>query len=169
MSAPFILTLIASILISIVCSKTSRSIQEITTVHLVPHSHDDVGWLQTVDGYYFKTLTEEGKHNAVSRDGGVHFIITSVIDALLDNPERTFVWSEMKFLAMWWKLQSEKKKDQVRGLVRNGQLEFVNGGWSMHDEACPSYSEMIQNMIQGHAFVAEEFGQDIARKIKIGW
>lgn len=22
-------------------------------VHLIPHSHDDVGWLQTVDQYYY--------------------------------------------------------------------------------------------------------------------
>ena len=47
-------------------------------------------------------------------------------------------------------------------LVKKGQLEIVNGGWSMHDEACPTYSEMIANMVKGHAFIAREFGEDIA-------
>ena len=39
----------------------------------------------------------------------------------------------------------------MRGLVRNGQLEIINAGWSMHDEACPIYEDMIDNMMKGSA------------------
>src|SRR4051812_3117889 len=42
---------------------------------------------------------------------------------------------EQAFFQMWWARQPESIRDQVRGLVKNGQLEFINGGWCMHDEA----------------------------------
>ena len=45
----------------------------------------------------------------------------------------------MKFFTMWWNEQTEKMKDQVRVLVKEGRLEMLNAGWSMHDEACPHY------------------------------
>ena len=41
----------------------------------------------------------------------------------------------------------------------------MNGGWSMHDEACPIYDDMINNMQMGHDFILKEFGV----KPKIGW
>lgn len=56
-------------------------------------------------------------------------------------------------------------KTAVRGLVRDGRLEIVNGGWSMHDEACAHYEDMINNMMIGHEFLLREFGV----KPRIGW
>ena len=45
----------------------------------------------------------------------------------------------------------------VRGLVQSGQLQFINGGWSMHDEACTHYVSMIENTAFGHRFLKDEF------------
>jgi hypothetical protein len=57
-------------------------------------------------------------------------------------------------------------KEIVRGLVRDGRLEFVNGGWSMHDEANAHYDDQINNMMQGHAFLFKEFN---GYRPRIGW
>jgi alpha-mannosidase len=50
-------------------------------------------------------------------------------------------------------------------MVTEGRLEILNAGWSMHDEACPHYEDMITNMWQGHDFVMSEFGV----RPRIGW
>jgi alpha-mannosidase len=56
-------------------------------------------------------------------------------------------------------------KTAVRGLVREGRLEFVNAGYSMHDEACTHYEDQINNMIVGHDFLMREFGV----RPRVGW
>lgn len=42
---------------------------------------------------------------------------------------------------------------------------MISGGWSMHDEACPIYEDIIDNMKIGHEFILKEFGE----KPRIGW
>eukprot|EP01135_Chromosphaera_perkinsii_P006716 Nk52_evm3s564 gene=Nk52_evmTU3s564 len=56
-------------------------------------------------------------------------------------------------------------QESVRGLVREGRLEFINGGMSMNDEACVHYRDAITNMEEGFEFLAREFGI----RPRVGW
>eukprot|EP00048_Salpingoeca_helianthica_P001784 m.51619 g.51619 ORF g.51619 m.51619 type:complete len:1134 (-) comp11716_c0_seq2:511-3912(-) len=113
------------------------------TIHVIPHTHDDVGWLDTVDGYYLNQ---------------VQWILDTAIQCLLDNPERKFTYVELAYFYRWWQTQPETTKEAVRGLVKRGQLEFNLGGWCMNDEANPIYWQEIDQMTLGAQFLLREFG-----------
>jgi lysosomal alpha-mannosidase len=72
-----------------------------TTIHIVPHSHCDLGWQNTIDGYFYKSEVS-GAEGFTEKMGSVKMIITNVVNALLQNPERKFAWAEMKYFKMWW-------------------------------------------------------------------
>lgn len=46
-------------------------------------------------------------------------------------------------------------------------MEFINGGWSMNDEATANYQAIIDQLTLGHKWLMETFGQ--CAKPKIGW
>ena len=50
---------------------------------------------------------------------------------------------------------------------RAGQLEFINGGWCMSDEAAPFYVDMVDQQTLGHQFLLQQFGTDAIPKT--GW
>ena len=79
----------------------------------------------------------------------VEMILDTTIAELLTDPNKKFTYVEMKFFTMWWNEQTPELQNQVKQLVREGRLEFVNGGWSMHDEACTHYEDMLDNMMKG--------------------
>jgi hypothetical protein len=91
-------------------------------VHVVAHTHDDVGWLKTVEQYFY------GQNQSIQHVC-VDDILTTVVEALMENPYRTFTYVEQKFFRMWWDRQSDTIKDSVRDLVKRKQLTFVNGGY----------------------------------------
>ncbi|KAK7262969.1 hypothetical protein RJT34_30552 [Clitoria ternatea] len=119
-------------------------------VHLVPHSHDDVGWLKTLDQYYV------GSNNTI-QGACVQNVLDSLVLSLQKDPNRKFVFAEMAFFHRWWVEQSPETQEQVRKLVDAGQLEFVNGGWCMHDEATTHYIDMIDQTTLGHRFIKDQF------------
>eukprot|EP00092_Neocalanus_flemingeri_P035232 GFUD01038336.1.p1 GENE.GFUD01038336.1~~GFUD01038336.1.p1 ORF type:complete len:974 (+),score=218.88 GFUD01038336.1:74-2995(+) len=121
-------------------------------VHFVPHTHNDVGWLKTVDQYYYGSRTD------IQR-AGVQYILDSVVDALLKDPERRFIYVESAFFWRWWGEQTEEKQKEVKNLVEEGRLEFIGGGWSMNDEAAAHYTAIIDNMSYGIKFFSDHFGK----------
>lgn len=54
------------------------------------------------------------------------------------------------FFTAWWSRQSPKVQDEVRELVAQGRLDFINGGWVQHDEAATHYVAMIDQTTRGH-------------------
>ncbi|KAG7274498.1 hypothetical protein CRUP_025691 [Coryphaenoides rupestris] len=127
------------------------TVPNMLNVHLVPHTHDDVGWLKTVDQYYY------GGRNDIQH-AGVQYILDSVVQQLLQNPDRRFIYVETAFFYRWWKRQGAGMQDTVRQLVDQGRLEFVNGGWCMSDEATTHYSAVIDQMTLGLRFLNATFG-----------
>lgn len=135
-----------------------HAVDEVLTVHVVPHTHDDVGWLKTVDEYY------TGQNNSIQY-AYVKLVLDTVVRSLAENANRTFTYVEVAFFERWWRQQGQAIKDLTRRLVKSGQLEFSNGGWCMHDEAAPFYMDMIDQTTLGHKFLMEQFGV----RPKTGW
>ena len=91
-------------------------------VHIVAHSHDDVGWLKTVDQYY-EGSNRKGWHGwEENQRAGVQYIIDTVVQELAWDPDKRFIQVETAFFWRWWREQDEETRQTVRELVERGQL-----------------------------------------------
>lgn len=127
-------------------------------VHLFSHTHDDPGWLKTVDQYYYGA-------NTTIYHAGVKYILDTVISELVADPSRKFTYCEMSYFQRWYTDLPVSRRLVVKKLVANGQLTFSNGGWVMHDEATTHYVSMIDQTTLGHRFLKDEFGYTP----RVGW
>ena len=142
--------------------RMSESSNKVLNIHIVPHTHDDVGWLKTVDQYYY------GLNNTI-QDANVSAILDSVLVSL-SNPstrhyKRTFTYVEMAFFSRWFATLTHDSIATLKELIAKKQFTFTNGGWCMHDEANTHYIGMIDNTALGHRFLKEEL--DIVPTV--GW
>lgn len=88
--------------------------------------------------------------------------------SLEENPDRHFIYVESGFFHRWWVEQDEDMQARVKALVKSGQLEFINGGWCMHDEASTHYIAMVDQTTTGHRFLLDTFNVTPKAQWQIG-
>jgi alpha-mannosidase len=120
----------------------------IINVHIVPHTHDDAGWLWTLEEYY----TGDNSWGKC-----VKCILDNMVISLNADKSRTFTYVEMAFFEKWYSQLDESTKANVKNLIKEGRLDFANGGWVMNDEATVHYQHVIDQMRIGMHFLKKEF------------
>ena len=79
-----------------------------------------MGWLKTVDQYYY------GSNDTIKwANAGVQYILDTVVPQLVIDPRKRFIFVETAYFWRWWGEQEDPMKTTVRKLVKNGQLEFI--------------------------------------------
>ncbi|TKR73105.1 hypothetical protein L596_020456 [Steinernema carpocapsae] len=134
--------------------------KDVLNVHLICHTHDDLGWIKTVDQYYYGSKPE-------LVPVGVQYIFNTVIDELEKDPSRRFSFAETGFLWRWWITHDEPERARLKKLIQNGQIELISGGWVQNDEAASHYIEIIDQMSFGLRELNRTFGE--CGRPKVAW
>uniref|UniRef100_A0AC35FAW4 Alpha-mannosidase n=1 Tax=Panagrolaimus sp. PS1159 TaxID=55785 RepID=A0AC35FAW4_9BILA len=140
--------------------KTGSINDDVINVHLICHSHDDLGWIINVDEYFSRLRPR-------LIPASVEHIYNTVLIELERDPEKKFSFAETGFLTRW--IESHGKKDYKRfqKLVANGQIELIGGGWVQPDEAASHYVEIIDQYTLGLRKLNESYGE--CGRPKIAW
>jgi alpha-mannosidase len=102
----------------------------------------------------------------------VQDILTTVVAALDRDSSLRFVWSEIKWIELFWGTASDDQKAALRRIVKNGQFEFVGAGWTQHDEVTTTYADQLHNTEHGHEYVLQSLGFECpqpGRCIRVAW
>ncbi|XP_002074126.2 alpha-mannosidase 2 isoform X1 [Drosophila willistoni] len=119
-------------------------------VIVVPHSHNDPGWLKTFTNYF----------QSDSRQ-----ILNLLVTKMQEYKDMTFIWSEISFLQLWWDQAHPTKQRALKRLINSGRIEITTGGWVMTDEANVHIYPMLDQLIEGHQWLKNNLNVTP----KVGW
>ena len=157
-------------------------------VHVAPHTHNDVGWGQTYLQYYFGTgpygpefrnatkifsqviagLLADPKRRFSYVEQAFFQLFYESAPPDMRAAVRGLVASRQLVFCKSIETNSSAARAPTsspspqRAACRDHRdphvLTIVNGGFSMHDEAAPTFVDMMDNLAVGHRSIAAEFG-----------
>ncbi|MFH4983380.1 hypothetical protein AB6A40_010089 [Gnathostoma spinigerum] len=114
-------------------------------VIVVPHSHNDPGWIRTFEEYFHMQTKD---------------ILDLMLKHLNSQDSMRFIYAEISFFELWWRYLNDQQRAGVKTLLENGRLEIVTGGWVMTDEANSHYFAIITELFEGHEWLKNNIGSD---------
>ena len=120
-------------------------------LHLCPHSHLDVGFDWTPDVMFGRNGSENGVgKNKTRYQKSVGLVLEQAQKALLVDPARTYNLAEIFYIDLYLQQSNAAERAQLLQLVREGRLNFMNGGWCQNDEANVHVEGVVDQMTLGH-------------------
>ncbi|KAI8323178.1 hypothetical protein GQ54DRAFT_116086 [Martensiomyces pterosporus] len=129
------------------------------TLHLLPHSHSDIGWNLSFQDYYASS---------------VHAVMRRAAVELWKRADRRFTWGDLAFVHMWMADEGDKPNSVLPGddsrltwrqvlaeLMRRGQWEFAGGTYVSPDEGLTTWWAHNSIVDLGHRVLARELNSSV--------
>ncbi|KAJ2654327.1 mannosyl-oligosaccharide 1,3-1,6-alpha-mannosidase activity protein [Coemansia sp. RSA 1200] len=133
------------------------------TLHIVAHSHSDIGWNYSFGQYYRSWVRQ---------------VLRNVVTALWMDRARKFTWGDIAFLDMWMDDEGDRTNGVLPGraaeltwraalgeLIGRGQWEIVGGTYVSPDEGLTTWWAHNAIVDVGRRFVARELNTTT----RVGW
>lgn len=65
--------------------------------------------------------------------------------------------AQVSFMHRFWEAAGAELRAHLKRAVESGQWEVATGGWVMTDEASPTVAMMLEQLVEGHQWLAQHF------------